>query len=97
MGRIAEAQQYYQDAVNDYTRAIELYPNCASTYICRAKVRCVIGELQINAGSVDIARDLYQGAICDCDTAANEDPNLANDPILNFIQSKAENALNNLS
>ena len=102
IGCIVEAQQYYQHAVNDYTKAIELYSNCPSTYICRAYIcraeaRCVIGELKSNAGSVDAARDLYQGAICDCDTAANETLNLANETTLKFIRSKAENALSDLS
>ncbi len=55
--------KYYKEAIENYTKAIDLYHNFAEAYYKRANVKINMGD--------------YQGALEDYDSAINIDPNLA--------------------
>ena len=73
-GDKAEAKLLYQEAVNDYTGAINLKPKKANTYNGRGWTRYLFGQLETEHGNEGEAQELYQEAISDVNEALRLKP-----------------------
>ncbi len=73
-GGTAEAQKLYNAAIQDYTDAIQIDPEDASTFYNRGNVKHDLGESKAEQGDIAEAQKLYNTAIQDWTHAIQIDP-----------------------
>ena len=73
-GDIAEAQKLYNAAIQDYTYAIKIDPENASSFHNRGNVKYDLGESKAEQGDIAEAQKLYNAAIQDYTNAIKIDP-----------------------
>ena len=70
----AEAKLLYQEAINDYTDAINLKPKKGNTYNSRGWTKYLFGQFETEQGNAAEAQKLYQEAISDVNEALRLKP-----------------------
>lgn len=68
-GDKAAAKLLYQEAINDYTNAINLKPKKANMYNTRGWTKYLFGQLETEQGNTTEAQKLYQETISDVNEA----------------------------
>ena len=64
----------YDDAVTDFDKAIQLYPQKADAYYNRGLAKFRLGDIQAANGNVEAARRFYEAGIEDCTQAIKLNP-----------------------
>ena len=73
-GDKAQAKELYQEAINDYTYAINLKPKKGNTYNSRGWTKYLFGQFEAEQGNAAEAEKLYQEAISDVNEALRLKP-----------------------
>ena len=73
-GDKVRAKELYQEAINDYTDAINLRPKRANTYNTRGWTKYLFGQFETEQGNAAEAQKLYQEAISDVNEALRLKP-----------------------
>ena len=64
-GNVEVVQQYYRDAIDDYTQVIKLCPDYVASYTSRGSAKSQLGQSKTKEGDVVEAKRYYQDAIDD--------------------------------
>lgn len=62
---VVAAQQYYREAINDYTETIRLCPDYAAPYTSRGNAKSQLGQSKVEEGDVVQIQQYYRDAIDD--------------------------------
>ena len=73
-GDTVRAKELYQEAINDYTDAINLKPKKGNTYNSRGWTKYLFGQFETEQGNTAEAEKLYQEAISDVNEALQLKP-----------------------
>ena len=92
-GDKAEAAFLYKEAIKDYTNAMHLKPQKASTHNNRGWTKYLFGQLKTEARITAEAQKLYQEAISDVNEALRLKPKVRDIGLLSFTRAALQKLL----